>query len=239
MRFVLDPKLEDEQWLPYREWAKTLEPGRDTIITFNYDTALERVSDVEQGRMLTLLPTTIQDCANITRTVPVYHLHGCVEWVVEGLDVIPVRIEKALDGQREIAIAIPGPNKSAFATRMVQPLWRAAENALARAVNIVFVGYAFPKTDAMAHIHLLRAIRMDGCNADHRDVHLVLGRDIHSVDQARMVALVGSCHGFRRRFQMYPGSPKSPESPFVVRQHPLGAEDFLPHYSDILAVPGN
>ena len=232
-RFALDPKLEDERWLPYREWAKTLEPARDTIITFNYDTALERISEVEQGRMLTPLPATIQGVASITRTVPVYHLHGCVEWVVEGTGVTHIDIEEALDGQREIAIGIPGPNKSAFAKTIVLPLWHAAEDVLATAENIVFVGYSFPKTDTMAHIRLLRAIRGDRCEVDRRYVHLVLGRDIHSVDHARMVALIDSCHGPRRRTRMHPGSTTG--RAFVIRQHPLGAEDFLAHYSDIIA----
>ena len=235
VRFVLDPKLEDERWLPYREWAKTLEPGRDTIITFNYDTALERISAVERGRLQTPLPASIPGIANITRTVPVYHLHGCVEWVVEGTGITHVDIEEALDGQREIAIGIPGPNKSAFAKTMVLPLWHAADDALADAENLVFVGYAFPKTDTMAHIRLLREIRKDRCTESRRYAHLVLGRDIHSVDHARMVAMMESCHGPRRRSCMHPGT-NHPYT-FVIRQHPLGAEDFLPHYSDIIARP--
>jgi hypothetical protein len=232
MRFALDPNLEDERWLPYREWARTLEPGLDTIVTFNYDTALECISEREQGRMLTALPTTVEEVATRGR-VPIYHLHGCAEWVVEGLAVTHVCIEEALGGGREIAIGVPGPNKAGFAETRARPLWHAAEDALANADNIAFVGYSFPRTDAMAHIRLLKAIRRDQSTEARRYAHLVLGRDIHSDDQGRMVALIESCHGPRRRFVMHPGS--TPTNAFVIRQHPLGAEDFLAHYSDILA----
>jgi len=44
-RFLFDPILADECWLPYMAWAKSLEPSRDRIITFNYDNVLENLGE--------------------------------------------------------------------------------------------------------------------------------------------------------------------------------------------------
>src|SRR5262249_46752296 len=72
----------------------------------------------------------------------------------------------------EIAIATPGPHKSAT-TKEFQWLWRAAKEAIRAAEAIVFIGYSFPVSDAVARGELLRAIEAN--QSQDLSVHIVLG----------------------------------------------------------------
>ena len=102
--------------------------------------------DPKETRFQVALPSTALDSAR----VPVYKLHGSVDWVVDQ----ELQRRNANDTlkslETQIAIAPPGRSKSHFVAEYLEGLWEKAEALLSHAGVVLIVGYGFPKTDSIA-----------------------------------------------------------------------------------------
>lgn len=193
---------ESEQWDPYRRWMDSLQPGKDTILTFNYDRALDLIGlyrrRKESGREILFSPAG-QDSSTVDtflnpvnpQRVPVYHLHGHVGWQrsSDGKSIVRDRRPGGAFDDRPLAhrnpekavIGTPGESKLALPGGLLKPLWDRAIEAIHRAGAVVFVGYRFPETDNLAKRAILDALRGNKNAA----VHIVLGAnnpDIHRLE---------------------------------------------------------
>jgi hypothetical protein len=221
----LDADNRGEAWASYREWARTLDPERDSIITFNYDTV---VDTLDPDRFEILLPHSPEP----SRTkVPVMKLHGSWNWHFDqrtkSISVNNMTIEANLP----IAIAAPGRSKASSVAERFAPLWKTAREKLKHAYSVVILGYGFPKTDAQARMELLSGIE-EAVGTPVKRIELVLGPDINRPEAQRVLELVRQRTGRSRTF--IDSEPEhlvtSGEQVAVIRQHRLWAEDFIGDY---------
>lgn len=213
--FVLDGDVSSELWGPYAAWLEKLS-DKDTIITFNYDRALETLG----GNSRLLIPTPGEVNADEELSLPVVlKLHGSVDWMVSregGRSITRVSREQrdnyfAIDGSAP-AIATPGRSKLSW-TQDFEPLWGAARTALESANHVIFVGYRFPPSDSVARSKLLSAIARN----DNYDLmlHVVLGPNRADQDVVRLSAMLRYAR----------------KSNGDVRVHPLWSQDYFSIYA--------
>src|SRR5262249_26780425 len=128
--------------------------------------------------------------------VPVLKLHGSVDWTASGDTHERVRAIEALTqpAGKVPAIATPGRSKAPDGNPPFPLLWQKAEKALSQAQWVVFVGYRFPPTDAVAKFRLLKALREDLAPFMRR-YDTVLGASIDSEDSRRLHTLLMSARG--------------------------------------------
>lgn len=214
-----------EPWRPFRRWAGLL-GWSDTIVSFNYDRVIEMLraahdADVRRlgvgstSPIATLAPGNMEDPKGACRLLK---LHGSVDWMRGKLaDKVVTRVVPderfALTCSDDLlAIATPGPSKQRFADE-VNELWRLASSAIGQADAIVFVGYRFPETDAIARERLLGAISEN--DRPRLYLHIVLG-DSHD-HAARLESLLTyACRARRSR-----------SDGVTIDRHPLFTQDFL------------
>jgi hypothetical protein len=222
--FLKHANITDEQWKPYREWARLLTPGRDSIITFNYDTLLEQL---DRDRLQRVLPTQPLDASKI----PIFKLHGSWDWHWDKRTKAISHNTLTILENLEIAIAAPGRAKAQSVKERFQPLWDRAFERMKHANSIVILGYGFPKTDAEARMALLDGIE-GAAGGQVKQVEIVLGPDINRPESRRVLELVRHRTGHRRVFVdrepdfLY----NKGEQISIVTQHPLWAEDFIGDY---------
>jgi hypothetical protein len=231
-RFLMVTDLTSELGLPYRNWVKTLRPGVDTVLSFNYDRVVESAAAVAnvESKVWIAMPGQQQppDC------VPVLKLHGSVDWLVEE-DLAGKSNERLADKttpsteilrspEDRIAIAAPGGSKARFVRKYLEPLWHLAETALTEASQVIVVGYSFPETDPSAQYRLLQSFA-DG-TPPIRWAHVVLGPNTTSSSR-RMLSLLRSTAGNRAvKVSEFPELASTPRYLGIV-QHPLGTQDFI------------
>jgi hypothetical protein len=213
----LDSDLSSERWRPYRNWLSELN-NDDTIITFNYDPVLEKLSG-EYRRLRVLIPGS--DCKRSTRETgetDVLKLHGSVNWRRDGKTI---HNEADLEfgakcHEGDLAIATPGASKHLDVNDLFMPLWNLADQAVKEADAIVFVGYRFPPSDAYSRERLLRALWMNP--SQDLVVSVVLGPNVQHEDIVRLEKMldwtIASCPVEKR-----------PEDRRIT--FPLFAEDYL------------
>jgi hypothetical protein len=132
---------------------------------------------------------------------------------------------KILKTDHEIAIAAPGRSKAASARRDFPKLWEFAREKLAGADRIVFLGYGFPKTDALARGELISAIRSDQSQAPERVIEVVLGPEIGSAGVQRVVAILRATKA--RRWIRGQGPQPAVTRYLTIRPHPMWVEDYI------------
>jgi hypothetical protein len=220
-----------EKWQPYRRWVSMLDPSRDTIITFNYDTVVETVA----GPVTAVLPpTTPEEQHKLERDplpyVRLLKLHGSTNWLVGNFDK-GARVQASSDrfaaltaDDDQILIASPGPTKQEVTAEHLERLWQMAERAIREADAIVFVGYRFPPTDSTAREQLMRAIERNDNDRKRLHVHTVLGADVGSPNSRRLRGMLESVLEARA------DELNRPLTQHHITQHPMGAEDFLALY---------
>ena len=233
-RFLLNRQPESEEtWLAFSQWAESLDPSEDAIISFNYDRVLEML-DPKEARFQVLMPSEALDSAK----VPAYKLHGSVDWVV---DQQKLQRKNATDTLRsletQIAIAPPGRSKSHFVSEHLEPLWEKAKGLLSHAGAVLIVGYGFPKTDSIAKWRILNALKSDQCPERTRDIHIVLGPEVTTPSSQRVLALLQVSVGTGRKLIMVPASDpmgriSDPAKLLRIKQHPLWSQDFLGDWPD-------
>jgi hypothetical protein len=209
-----------ERWAPYRKWAAALKP-EDTVVTFNYDRVVEAAARAASQAVDLCLDPVIAT----TGKPRLLKLHGSVDWkVISGRIAVAEECAAVACHPDELAIACPGPSKYAFRAEneQIESLWKRAEDALRDAEAIVFVGYRFPPSDAMARERLLEAITAN--EIQKLTVHTVLGDNRRDPATTRLVGLL--THALRKAGRMLPAEQYGAKYLRLV-SHPLFAEDFL------------
>ena len=163
-------------WNELRAFCRKLCPG-DAVITFNYDSTLERVLleerkwspcdgygfEVALQKMCLGPPVPEFDLSSIK----VLHLHGAVGWYPNSTSSQDPRVSLGPIFLRDLGIhavdASMPTNPPENHTKLLQPsflktyddpvfvrLWKAAAEALRKADEIVVIGYSLPKADSAA-----------------------------------------------------------------------------------------
>jgi hypothetical protein len=233
-----DASVVPERWSAHVDWMKQLN-SRHTIVTFNYDRALERMGrhlrkepQPDDGPLV-MLPGAVSDEKKIAQQVRLLKLHGSVDWrrTLDGIS--RVRDDFALEGPcEELVIATPGPTKSKV-TEALEPLWVTAEAEIKAADVVAFVGYRFPPTDATARRRILGAIEKRALNRDRALLlHVVLGPQ--SPDTPRLVELLrfAAQHGELKREDARIGEIEN--GCFRIRTHQLNSQDFFTVYREAI-----
>jgi hypothetical protein len=228
--FLVDARLDGEAWLPYRNWAQSLGPGQETVITFNYDLVIERLATKVPSRFYFLGPN--EDPGAASKAVPVLKLHGSIDWLrMQAGDHAEYRTGRPdtefldVDGS-QLAIASPGPTKLALSQEL-RGLWVAAEKAIREADAVVFVGYRFPPSDSMAQERLLAAL--GGSDSTYLAIHTVLGPGVDQPDSARLRDLLLRATRVKRRKVTPPNQDLNnwADKGFNLVLHPQWAQDFI------------
>ena len=220
--FAVNGEPESERWRPFVAWAKALGPG-DTIVTFNYDPVLERL---HESTSKFDFPTPGSKASPSGDLVPVYKLHGSVNW---RLSHARIKAQQDLEfatkcRDEELALATPGPSKHTDVEELYKPLWEKAEAALATANSVVFVGYRFPPSDAFARERLLRALWKNESN--QLLVYIVLGPNLQHEDVIRLQRMI-------EWTILSAEATRVSNSRFKVRPEPLYCEDYFTTWRQI------
>ena len=161
--------MPDEAVIP--EDNDMVNPG-DIIITFNWDNVLERFFE-EKERKITFL-----FAGNDDKSIVILKLHGSIDWVKtsgeispEMKDLLVVKdykeepssnilryrednfLERMNKEKKEVYIIPP----LAYKDERIKPLghiWASAYTALCNIERKIFIGYSFPKEDALARVLL-------------------------------------------------------------------------------------
>jgi hypothetical protein len=162
----------------YDALAQRIE-GDSTVITFNYDVALERAFvregkwDIGTGYGFTCFPDRDPSPTSI------YKLHGSVNWFQEPIQDGPPPLmftrDLALLGYHDLAdprigtnrvgvnspgtLILPNPQKRFAWEGLWLPLWNAAEVRLQEAEEVFIHGYSMPLSDSKARDLLFSNIR--------------------------------------------------------------------------------
>jgi hypothetical protein len=224
-RFMMTDRS-GELWLPYRRWARGLKAGRDTVVTFNYDVLL----DFLEGDAPFTIPLPHEDPES--EDIPVFKLHGSANWLEDGHKWVRTADYEALarPSGAHPAIAAPGRSKSPDGKAPFPMLWSKAEKAISEAQWVIFMGYRFPPTDALARLRLGRALAMPN-EYRVRRIDTVLGPDVESNDSRRLSALLRAARG--DRYIAPVANWNSPPKELHIVRQPLWAEDFLTTYVDL------
>jgi hypothetical protein len=217
-----------EAWQPYQRWVRAVKGG-DSVITFNYDTVLEKLGETRGVTHLGKESVVGLDtfCGHGVGVTPIYKMHGSIDWIAP-------KTPKAVLARGEVPtllgdgsgplIAMPGPSKKIHCSGVFSKIWDEALNALTHAAVVVFVGYRFPPSDAESRTRLLAALRDNQSRALR--VHTVLGPYTNEGDTIRLRELLRSTLSEKHVEQADAREvPKSGH--FQVIVHPLYAEDFF------------
>lgn len=209
--FLMGERFEGERWLPYKEWLKGL-TGFDTILTFNYDQAIEMLwGEIRPFALNCPKPGT--DGVRAERHRPtIFKLHGSAGWKVKKseahggvIDLAQTEVEdcdELLDFLNDFSyrpfIFTPGPEKHGLSSQ--GSYWNVAMNELREAEEIHVIGYRFPDTDTFAQQQLLDAM---ADNSTCFWVNIVLGPDVNNPQARRCARLIGSRGLEARTLELY------------------------------------
>jgi hypothetical protein len=229
--FLQDADTASESWKPYVEWAQSLNPEHDSIVTFNYDTVLERLGPNIFEIVRPEDPRIAHGASTSERfdKVPVFKLHGSASWAGVRDHAFVTLVDSPLKETAPRAIATPGRTKTAWVNQLLAPLWRAALRKIESAWTFAILGYGFPKTDAEAKMRILGAIERASPGTVKR-LDLVLGPDTGRPEARRVLELVRRRMGHSRTVLVDERPDPRQSSVAVVTQHPLWVEDFIGDY---------
>ncbi len=201
-RILKEP--DSERWKPYRRWFESLS-GDDVIITFNYDTAIEKLATLS-GRPFPG-PGQSQHGRPTLRK-----LHGSADWVRSQGKVI--QSDDAYESDLlEPCIGMPGQGKAEL-TELLFEQWGTASHDIRDASVVSIVGYSMPETDNYARLMILDAL--ESGRGAKKQVNIVLGPDSGTIRARRMQAII------------------EPHVKCDVIDRPMFAQDFLPHVDSFL-----
>ncbi len=148
----------------HQDIASRLEPG-DTVISFNYDTVIDRalyhragnrwrggerygVEVCGEADQWTGTPTPGRPTHG---SVKLLKLHGSTHWArpAPGTDCPPVSLEAQSYANEDPLIVPPAWNKGITRQEPFTSLWKEARRALRNARAMIVVGYSLPKTDIL------------------------------------------------------------------------------------------
>lgn len=225
--------ITSEAWQPYINWAQQL-PETDSIITFNYDTLLEKVG--RDPSVSTVKADGVMWPKGHVRDLPpnrcpIYKLHGSAEWGWDDGKKLFQDVHTGgftlTDGLRPL-IGTPGATKKKLCDAQFEDIWAAAMGKLKEAEAVVFMGYRFPPSDSFSRRMLLEALQ-NNKNLTLR-VHTVLGPSVGDAATVRLNELIRETlySAGRLNYADHPrGGVPDIASKFSIRNHPLYAEDFM------------
>ncbi|MEQ1902706.1 MAG: SIR2 family protein [Pirellulaceae bacterium] len=173
-----------ERWSPYVHWAQSIR--NDVILSFNYDTLVERAFNFANREITVPKPTEDPKSGSPN----LLKLHGSVNW---GLDSKGVFIEiddfsgpVTFPLKHKPIIATPGASKGRHVSQFPK-LWEFAEASVKVADVVHIVGYRFPETDSSAVLRLINAMR--SIKSGGR-INIVLGIDVERDEVKRLEKLI-------------------------------------------------
>lgn len=139
-------------------------PHSDVVITFNYDTVVERALH-RAGITTDYGLTHVSYDASVRPgpgSVNLIKLHGSINWAPpkgrgQKMRILPYK-ETSFEGVDYPLLVPPTWSKGGFAG-VFQQLWSSAIKALSKATRIVVVGYSFPATDQYFRYLLATSLR--------------------------------------------------------------------------------
>jgi hypothetical protein len=142
---------------------KKLTSRSSTVITFNYDLVLDDALDrVEANPGYELVNAVYDEVKVGYPVVPLLKLHGSTNWAICECNQIHVLGKKATSDPRtfrsmackkcqntglRLMLVPPSWDKSEY-SKIMQPVWKRAVDALKTATRICVIGYSMPETDA-------------------------------------------------------------------------------------------
>lgn len=231
---VSKPEVTPEIWQPYVKWAQRVRAS-DSVITFNYDTVLEKLGEAPStGALGKETVFGVQGSMDAAEGIAlIYKMHGSIDWVRTGENEGPIlRLDPVsiIGGSKPPLMATPGPTKRLHCADAFQHIWTKALDALKRAEVVVFVGYRFPPSDAESRGKLLAALR-DNVSGKGVRVHTVLGPNTGEGDTIRLRELLRS--SLSEKLVEQTDTREVPKNGhFQVIVHPLYAEDFFTVFHD-------
>jgi hypothetical protein len=215
------------------------ERNEETVITFNYDTLLDRLQRglAFEPRASHSIPGNGGDSipiSNIRKSgyAAILKLHGSLNWRRENRS--GPNVARAIDeffaiggAEDEVVLGTPGPKKRQLKGEILSAQWKEATRAITEANVIVFLGYRFPPTDADARTMILQAIQAN--QEPVLIVHTVLGPDLAADDSARLQGLLRYSLVGRIDLQGHPQPRPLPAGNryYSLNGLPLLAEDFI------------
>ena len=154
----------------YDSFASQRITPESTVITFNYDVALERsLAKAGKWDVGTGYGYTFFQGRTSSPTI-VYKLHGSVNWFQAPMqqnpppyvlkrDLVLLGYDDLSDprlGESDLAVnntgtfILPNPRKKFFWERFWEPMWSAAAERLRRASEVFILGYSMPPADTRA-----------------------------------------------------------------------------------------
>lgn len=176
-----------EAWYPYLQWANVL-TEHDTIVSFNYDTAVECLfREIGQADRLAV-PLPDSQLSN-PGSVYLYKLHGSTNWAINkdnGRYCNSGSVADIIDNEhQEVGISVPGPSKIKMRE---SELWARAMQAVSSADELHIIGYSFPQTDVLASRDLLSAI----ISGKRKTISITLGDDYSRFSRIKSFLSVSS-----------------------------------------------
>jgi len=231
--------LRAEAWAPYVRWAAGRR-GNDSVLTFNYDTVIERLGQSKNPKVTNLGDGTVfrpfGDNAFGEDKCIIHKLHGSADWAWaeqparhQQFKVFPTVGSFTLDDAYRPLIAMPGATKKRLCSEHLDGIWGAAMRRLREAEVIVFLGYRFPPSDSFSRTALLGAIQQN--QSQYLRIHTVLGPNVAHETSARLGALLrATLEGAgRAHYGVVTHRPSAAQGSrlYDVLQQPLYVEDFL------------
>lgn len=229
--FLSEADLDGESWEPYLRWAEELVQPDDAIITFNYDRVLETLGDhPSRVRCFSARSVQLPHGGGVKPSmVPIYKLHGSVDWFISGDGVILSSDYAAAVAAGHVPLlATPGSTKKNYCDRYLRKLWSSAKARLRIADVVVFMGYRFPPSDSKALNELLGALKEN--ERPNLRVHTSLGPSSGDADTVRLGALLRHTLRGKRteaRSSRYQPPLGSNIKYFQLQMQPLFAQDFM------------
>jgi hypothetical protein len=152
---------------PYSQFVEIYDlDNTDTIITFNYDTLLDRVI-MKKFNVSTLNELYFEQSNLAPRLLK---LHGSINWIFKDNKVVPITWQQQPTTNNRYAIIPPTLYKN---PGRFEELWGTARAALSQASDIWFIGYSMPPLDISARYVFRRGIRMNFLKKNQATIHVV------------------------------------------------------------------
>ena len=151
-------------------FIKYITEHKSTVITFNYDTILETVTNqIFKGKFLTIndiYPINLEELIPINAQIhpkldgfKLYKLHGSINWFYRANRLILKQdigedVDKALRGMIPFIVPPVFDKNSFMGIDIIGSLWKEAKNEISCAEKIYILGYSLPESDLATRLML-------------------------------------------------------------------------------------
>ena len=155
-----------------KKFVKNKVQKTDVIVTFNWDTLLDRVLEKQfkktnwkrnfgYGNTITSAMTNLKSVTIPHNHPKLFKLHGSINWKKNGKKNLEITKKWALDSDYKKAFMMPPKmvkNEIFVKDSLYRQIWQEAEERLEKCKKIVFIGYSFPAADYAVTSMLRRII---------------------------------------------------------------------------------